>query len=604
MTSSFSSLLLSAEKSRDGRDALLAATAHALKHTSVAHVESLVFVLAQAATQGRIAAKFAADTLRTVFLQSRGALNKLSVADVAASVGATGLSDPLLVPSALCDALFLLDMQQQPLDVSFAEPTDPLANTQRTALVTLAKHIVALDFVPQLMLKERLEPEFLEKIALLQNAKLFQRKTVRINTTLTYKQQKFNLLREESEGFAMLETYLQTSLPPAFPAFWATTTHNQSPPLDHAQVQLLYTHHVQTKVKSVLENVTSLIGYFDLNPNKVLDVILDVFVANVVDHWSFFVELLENSHWGSGGAAADSSSSSAGPKLGNPVLGQILGFKFSYYNNPLTNIATTPSPLIWITAILIKHKLVQMEDIYPHLSPADEDMPLELKTFQDKMNALKKLGGKYKDTTLADAGALGDSSSSSNNDAFIKERHHSSSNDRQSTPSHSTTTDSFPTTPKPRAKTNQKAVLAAHLLALGSLTSARQILDRCPVLIQTHPEISEAMSRILHTCLEPIYATLRPIHTRTPLTTLPATQPPPLNTLNYALAQKSVTVGRRLHYAKLQFFYAGWAEGLPQCKTLEEVVKVLRVLLPYVSVSMDVVLVAKVARVGRAHVLA
>ncbi|KAJ3077585.1 THO complex subunit 2, partial [Rhizoclosmatium hyalinum] len=355
---------------------------------------------------------------------------------------------------------------------------------------------------------------------------------------------------------------------------------------------------------SVLENINSLIGYFDLNPNKVLDLILDVFIANVVDHWDFFVELLLQSHW-------KPVMSKTGTLEGSPVLGQILGFKFDYYNNDATKTVTPPQ-LIWITAILIKHKLVQLEDVYPHLSPPDEDMDQELQAFKEKLNLQKKQGGKYKDTTLADAGALSGGSSSEDSGPAIqfKERGSTSTvSERNSTPQPPPSDPTPAVTsqpaapPKPR-KTNQKAVLASYLLALGSINSARLLLDRIPLLVQIHPEISDYMSRLLDTAIEPIYSTLRPI----PLviTPLPATQPPPMNTLNYKIAQTGVRVGRggKLNYPKLKFFYDAWADGLPSCATFDDVVKVLRVLLPYVCVSGDVVFVSKVARIGRAHVLA
>ncbi|KAA3669885.1 uncharacterized protein DEA37_0013783, partial [Paragonimus westermani] len=70
----------------------------------------------------------------------------------------------------------------------------------------------------------------------------FQTRYVRTKTRLFFKQQKFNLLREENEGYAKLITELAQTTGP---------------------------------MEAVMTQVRSLIGYFDLDPNRVLDLILD-----------------------------------------------------------------------------------------------------------------------------------------------------------------------------------------------------------------------------------------------------------------------------------------------------------------------------------------
>ena len=108
-----------------------------------------------------------------------------------------------------------------------------------------------------------------------------------------------------------------------------------------------------------------MIGYFDLDPNRALDIILDVFSVNIATHWHFFLALLTCSPWvgehtrlrdwsASGGmdleperyrgksldeilraAEGDAYQPEAPSKpteQTNPkVLAQILGFKFSHY---------------------------------------------------------------------------------------------------------------------------------------------------------------------------------------------------------------------------------------------------------------------------------
>ena len=99
----------------------------------------------------------------------------------------------------------------------------------------------------------------------------------------SYKQNKFNLLREQSEGFSKLVTEVTSALPaPHSPATGL--------PLEPFSI-------VAERVQPIWERIVSLIGYFDLDPNRVLDVILDLFSSYLTTHWSFFLVLLSLSPW-------------------------------------------------------------------------------------------------------------------------------------------------------------------------------------------------------------------------------------------------------------------------------------------------------------------
>ena len=79
--------------------------------------------------------------------------------------------------------------------------------------------------------------------------------------SFSYKQQKFNLFREECEGYAKLVTELNQDLSSVSPAY-------------------------------MLEVIKSVIGYFNLDPNRVLDIILESFESQPEQH-KFFIKLLE-----------------------------------------------------------------------------------------------------------------------------------------------------------------------------------------------------------------------------------------------------------------------------------------------------------------------
>lgn len=107
----------------------------------------------------------------------------------------------------------------------------------------------------------------------------------------------------------------------------------------------------------------SLIGYFDLDPNRALDIILDVLSVHLATHYSFFVALLSFSPWSASyrrpntdseamtidlapgsfkGKTLDEVLTLADRKTRDTVtvstgssprvLAQVLGFKFAYYH--------------------------------------------------------------------------------------------------------------------------------------------------------------------------------------------------------------------------------------------------------------------------------
>lgn len=99
---------------------------------------------------------------------------------------------------------------------------------------------------------------------------------------------------------------------------------------------------VRRRAETTLENIKGLIGYFDLDPARALDVILDVFADNILYHHVFFRELLLLSPWAPKvrhDPPMTDSNQSLLPDGGfesiqegaNTICAQILGFKFAWY---------------------------------------------------------------------------------------------------------------------------------------------------------------------------------------------------------------------------------------------------------------------------------
>ncbi|KAL2904630.1 THO complex subunit 2 [Bienertia sinuspersici] len=191
----------------------------------------------------------------------------------------------------------------------------------RARLIKLARWVVECSLVPVRFFQERCEEEFLWECEMVKiKAQELKSKEVRVNTRLLYQQTKFNLLREESEGYAKLVTLLCES----------SGAPNSS--------------------SSTIGTIKSLIGHFDLDPNRVFDIVMECFEMQPDNN--LFLDLI--------------------PIFPKSHASQILGFKFHYYQrmevqNPV------PFGLYQLAALLVKEDLVDLDSIYAHLVPKDEE---------------------------------------------------------------------------------------------------------------------------------------------------------------------------------------------------------------------------------------
>lgn len=151
---------------------------------------------------------------------------------------------------------------------------------------------------------------------------------------------------------------------------------------------------IQRRARPVWEKIISLVGFFDLDPNKALDIILDVMSVNLASHYTFFLALLSFSPWARPstiqhddltmstdpkpdqfkGKTLDEVLNLADPRVqlssadmspGSRVLAQILGFKLNFYQS--ADVPETPKSLYLTAALLIREGLVALEDLYPHV---------------------------------------------------------------------------------------------------------------------------------------------------------------------------------------------------------------------------------------------
>lgn len=131
------------------------------------------------------------------------------------------------------------------------------------------KPLVFSTAIPPALMRLELDTPLLQSLGLVRET--FTRMGIRKQTNLLYRQSNYNLLREESEGYSKLLTEL-------------FTTSNNEPPSSEV-------------VEDTFERVKAMIGAFDMDVGRVLDVTLDVFAAVLVKQYRFFVKLLRASSW-------------------------------------------------------------------------------------------------------------------------------------------------------------------------------------------------------------------------------------------------------------------------------------------------------------------
>ncbi|XP_074133579.1 THO complex subunit 2 isoform X1 [Sminthopsis crassicaudata] len=316
------------------------------------------------------------------------------------------------MPSILADVFCILDIETSCLE-------EKSKRDHFTQLVLSCLYLVS-----DTILKERLDPETLESLGLIKQSQQFNQKSVKIKTKLFYKQQKFNLLREENEGYAKLIAELGQDLSGSMTS------------------------------DLILENIKSLIGCFNLDPNRVLDVILEVYECRP-EYDEFFVPLIE------------SYMCMCEPQ----TLCHILGFKFKFYQEPN---GETPASLYRVAAILLQYDLIDLDDLYVHLLPVDNTI---LDEHKQEIVEAKQIVRKLTMVVL----------SSEKLDERDKEKEKEEEK-----------------TDKP--PDNQKLGLLEALLKISDWQHAQNIMDQMPPFYaSSHRPIAIALCQLIHVTVDPLY---------------------------------------------------------------------------------------------------
>ncbi|KAG9199321.1 THO complex subunit 2 [Epicoccum nigrum] len=524
-------------------------------------------------------------------------------------------------------------------------------------------------------MRTELDAPILKNLELVRSS--FTKMAVRKATHALYRQSNYNLLREETEGYSKLITEYFTTV-------------NSEPPS-------------QDVVSETYQRVNALIGAFDLDIGRVLDVTLDVFANLLVKHGKFFVKLLRSSAWwpeqrgldgieweepevstlpkwaqptsptwyyseeerleqarlresrdrkfwdrvgqleasrkGKGieaffelgarrittnnrpkdekihaeGAVlsdqqaarkwADDWMSQTGtlPPSGNDTAAQLLGFKLQFYASDARDASDfLPDNLIHLAALLIKVGFISILDLYPHLYPDEDDMRVHKeRLLQAKKEKEEKESGKANALTMAvltDDSAPGPPAVGRLREAEKLARAESESGP---SPKPSDTPDAKPSLPEPA---DQKYQLLKSLLCIGAIPEAFFILGLHPWMLEVYPDLLELVSRLAHHSVSKVYEEARPIAPeQIPVVSKGTGARPsdfvPRRTLRWPKPDQK-DAGDGVDY---RFYWEDWADNVPVCQNVDDVVKLCTSLLGLVGpdCGQDTVLLTKIARIAK-----
>lgn len=254
---------------------------------------------------------------------------------------------------------------------------------------------------------------------------------------------------------------------------------------------------------------------------------------------------------------------------------------------------TTPRQLFLTSALLIREDFITLDDLYPHLSPPDDE--LGDKGYEAYIASINARIDNAKTSQLAMAAPLESSSQLSSS--------------RLPPPPPEAKKPSPPNlASEPKDLPNQKVGILVALLAVGALRPALAILTKFPWLVDAYPEIADLLIRVMKHSLAALYdqnlvtkprnpsnvqprarwsATgVVPAPVRKPMLTLYAPTPPGTSTADFV------------------YFFPFWADRIPICSTLDDLIDVIDPLMAFVGlhVSRDPVFLTKFARLGRLHI--
>ncbi|CAI5756499.1 unnamed protein product [Candida verbasci] len=266
-------------------------------------------------------------------------------------------------------------------------------------------------------------------------------------------QKKYNLIHEETEGYSrfVIELYY-----------------------------IFKYEEIADQTDYVLQVIEKLIGHYNLDPNRCLELLLEVFSDVIVSHCQECLNLLRKSRWWPI-EESDNSSLSSLSKGGSEKASKIFGLRLMKYPDG-KDLPETYKSLI---AILIKEGFLSFGAIFKYLKPDDESMKVLDEAYKSKLNEeVVKAGA----NALALAAPLADDEE----DGQPKKKEAEKKVEK-------------PVDLQEMLHTNQIYQLLRVLISNGVYYPSVFILSKYPYLANIDSEITELMNRLIEQCLDPFY---------------------------------------------------------------------------------------------------
>ncbi|XP_063988875.1 THO complex subunit 2 isoform X2 [Diachasmimorpha longicaudata] len=235
-------------------------------------------------------------------------------------------------------------------------------------------------------------------------------------------------------------------------------------------------------------------GYFNLDPNRVLDIVLETFENRPQDD-ALFIPLIKSY------------------MCDEQVLCEVLGFKYR------STVDSTPFSLQKLTALMLQHKVIHLDNILPWLVPDDKTI---IKDHEQSMRSAKEYVRKMSIISTKDR------------EEVVDEREPA----------------------QDKYSGNQKFGLCEALLEIGAWEVAQGLFSRLPDHSLTDQKpIALALCRMVHSIVEPVYRKHCTVSPKLPGRKIPPLNnplaPKPMNDLNDIhdqLLPMLIILGLNLHH--------------------------------------------------------
>lgn len=438
-----------------------------------------------------------------------------------------------------------LAIQDESVAILFCDVLDvfPATSSIQDLLLEIYKKQSIIKYTT---LAKLIDPDTLAKLSIVPSDVLNRQLNTR-KRDVFYTQKKYNLLHEELEGYSKLIVELY---------------------------RILKSEDTNYQLSYALKVIEGSIGHYSLDPNRVLDIIIDIYTNNFVGNHEFAIQLLKNSRWW---PSIESDCSTSIEKLnigGNESAAKCIGLKLL----KCPKDRDLPETFKILIACLIKEGFVSFGSIWKYVRPDKEEMDLLESEYKKE---LEEQVFKASASALALAAPLAD-------DEEAEESSKKTSNTKKQA-------DNTKTSMETKLLLNLKFGLLKVFLGNGLYWPSIYILTEYPFLAYVQPEVHELMSRCIEVMIEPLYTSINPLSAEIlseiqtgkkiafprPLNTVAYDEFPCTHYLSFKPTIKSFSL-KKFHY-----FYTKWTDKLPVVSSIDDLFKMSAQFLKFIGVNIS-----------------